>query len=302
MTKKDSFEDVQEQEEYLEAKDGTQIFMRSWLPQGEIDHVVLAIHGQCIHSATYRKWASAFCERKIATFGIDLRGYGNTGIRGDAKDFHLVPEDITIALSAIRARYPDLSVSMLGWSMGVATVINALDQNELNPSTVILIAGRVGGTVTARQMLKSMAFVFKSFFVPDARFDFWSKASKALQESELGQLVTDDELCTKGVSRRMILGMSSFMNVKRLIGAVTKISVPTLIIHGEGDTENPPDGSCLLYENLTVPQKKLAMIPDMEHDLDGLGMYIGPGLHKPLAPDASCVIDEIVAWLRADHA
>ncbi len=302
MTEKDNLKDVQEHEEYLEAKDGTQVFMRSWLPQGEIEHVVFAVHGQCVHSATFRKWASAFGERKIATFGIDLRGYGNTGMRGDAKDFYLVTEDITMALSAIRARYPDLPVSLLSWSMGVSMVLNTFDQCELDPSTVILIAGRVQAGGTMSQMLGTMAFIIKSFFVSNARFDFWSLASKTLQESELGQLVTEDELCTKRVSRRMLLGMSSFMTVKPIMRGAARISVPTLIIHGEGDMENPPNGSRQLYENLTAPQKKLVMIPYMDHDLDGLSVYMGPGLKRPLTSNASRVVEEIVAWVRADHA
>ncbi len=302
MTEKDNLKDVQEHEEYLEAKDGTQVFMRSWLPQGEIEHVVFAVHGQCVHSATFRKWASAFGERKIATFGIDLRGYGNTGMRGDAKDFYLVTEDITMALSAIRARYPDLPVSLLSWSMGVSMVLNTFDQCELDPSTVILIAGRVQAGGTMSQMLGTMAFIIKSFFVSNARFDFWSLASKTLQESELGQLVTEDELCTKRVSRRMLLGMSSFMTVKPIMRGAARISVPTLIIHGEGDMENPPNGSRQLYENLTAPQKKLMMIPYMDHDLDGLSVYMGPGLKRPLTSNASRVVEEIVAWVRADHA
>jgi len=302
MTEKDNLKDVQEHEEYLEAKDGTQVFMRSWLPQGEIEHVVFAVHGQCVHSATFRKWASAFGERKIATFGIDLRGYGNTGMRGDAKDFYLVTEDITMALSAIRARYPDLPVSLLSWSMGVSMVLNTFDQCELDPSTVILIAGRVQAGGTMSQMLGTMAFIIKSFFVSNARFDFWSLASKTLQKSELGQLVTKDELCTKRVSRRMLLGMSSFMTVKPIMRGAARISVPTLIIHGEGDMENPPNGSRQLYENLTAPQKKLVMIPYMDHDLDGLSVYMGPGLKRPLTSNASRVVEEIVAWVRADHA
>jgi len=32
MTEKDNLKDVQENEEYIETKDGTQVFMRSWLP------------------------------------------------------------------------------------------------------------------------------------------------------------------------------------------------------------------------------------------------------------------------------
>jgi fermentation-respiration switch protein FrsA (DUF1100 family) len=127
----------------------------------------------------------------------------------------------------------------------------------------------------------------------------WSKEDL---EMEAYQLLLKDELATKRFSRRYILGQIPLINVKRLIDAVTKISVPTLIIHGEGDSSNPVDDSHQLYENLTVSQKKLVMIPDMDHDLGGLGLYMGPGLHKPLAPDASRVIDEIVAWLRADHA
>ncbi len=59
MTTEGSYKVVPEHEGYLEAKDGTKVFMRSWLPQGEIEHVVLAIHGQCTHSVLYRKLASA---------------------------------------------------------------------------------------------------------------------------------------------------------------------------------------------------------------------------------------------------
>jgi hypothetical protein len=54
--------------------------------------------------------------------------------------------------------------------------------------------------------------------------------------------------------------------------------------------------------NLTTPKKKLVMIPDMDHDLDDLGVYMGPGLTKPLAHNASCVMGEIAAWLGSDHA
>ena len=302
MTEKNRLGDVQEHEEYLEAKDGTQVFMRSWLPQQEIEHIVFAAHGGSSHSGMYRRIALALCERNIATFGIDLRGFGHSGTPGDVEDFAVVFEDIAMALSAVRARYPDLPVSMLGMSMGVATVINALDQYELNPSTVILLAGHIGGTVSARQMLKSMAFLVKSFFLRNTMLDTVSMWSKEELELEAYQLLLKDELCTKRFSRRYILGQIPFMNVKRLWEAATKISVPTLIIHGEGDSANPPDSSRHLYEKLTVPQKKLVMIPDMDHDLDGLISYMGPGLHKPLAPDASRVVEEIVAWLQADHA
>jgi len=301
MTENDSLKDVQEHEEYLKAKDGTQVFMRSWLPQ-EIEHVVFAVHGQCAHSGTYRRMALAWSEQKIGTFGIDLRGYGNTGTRGDAGAFHLVFEDITMALSEVQARYPGVPVSLLGWSMGVAMILNTFGQCELDPSTVILIAGRVKAAESVRDMLSGPAFVAKSFFVRDARFDFWSRSPKAMRECELGQLVAEDELCTKQVSKRMLLEMGNFMSGKRILQGAARVGVPTLIIHGEDDTTNPPEGSRQVYENLTVSQKRLVMIPDMEHDLDDLGVYKGPGLHKPLTPNAARVIDEIVAWLQADHA
>jgi len=43
--------------------------------------------------------------------------------------------------------------------------------------------------------------------------------------------------------------------LKRMMRGAARISVPTLIIHGEGDTQNHPDGSHQLYENLAVSQK-----------------------------------------------
>jgi len=222
MTEKDSLKDVQEHEEYLEAKDGTQIFMRSWLPQGEIEHVVFAAHGGSAHSGMYRRIALALCERNIATFGIDLRGFGHSGTPGDVEDFAIVFEDIALALSAIRARYPDLPMSMLGMSMGVPTVLNALDQYELNPSTVILLAGHIGGTVSARQMLKSMAFLVKSFFLRNTMLDTVSMWSKEELELETYQMLLKDELCTKRFSRRYILGPDTFYECKALVGGCNK--------------------------------------------------------------------------------
>jgi len=302
MAETESLKDVQENEEYLEASDGTQIFMRSWLPQGEIEHVAFAIHGQCAHSGTYRKWAAALTKHKIATFAMDLRGYGNTGKRGDAKDFNLVTEDITVAFSMVCKRYPELPVSLLSWSMGVSMVLNTFDQfPELAPSTVILVAGRIEAGGSVIQLLGTGIFVLKSFLIPNARYDFWSQSPKSMLECELGQLVTEDDLCAKLVSRRMLLPMGSLMNMKFIMRGAARISVPTLIIHGEGDTANIPDGSRQLYENLTVTKKKLVMIPDMDHDLDGLCVYMGPGLNRPLTPNASRVVEEIVAWVKADH-
>ena len=108
MTKKNQLSDVQEHEEYLEARDGTQVFMRSWLPQRDIEHITLQIHGTGGYSGSQRKIALALCEQQIATFVIDMRGFGHTGTRGDAKDFHLVLEDIVMALSEVRKRYPEL--------------------------------------------------------------------------------------------------------------------------------------------------------------------------------------------------
>jgi pimeloyl-ACP methyl ester carboxylesterase len=166
---------------------------------------------------------------------------------------------------------------------------------------VILIAGRMKAGGSVIQLLGTGAFIIKSFFVGNARYDFWSTSPKSMLESGLGQLLTDDALATKGVTRQMLMGMAPLMNMKPIMRGSTRIGVPTLVIHGEGDTVNPPDGSRQLYNNLTVPQKKLVMIPDMNHDLDDLGAYIGPGLTKPLTPNASRIVEEIVAWVQGDH-
>ena len=76
MTEEYQLKDIQEHEEYLEAKEGTRVFMRSWLPQQEIEHITLQMHGSASHSGAHRKIALALCEQKIATFAIDMRGFG----------------------------------------------------------------------------------------------------------------------------------------------------------------------------------------------------------------------------------
>jgi alpha-beta hydrolase superfamily lysophospholipase len=303
MTTEGSLKIVPKHEEYLEAKDGTKVFMRSWLPPEEIEQVVFTVHGQCTHSILYRKWASSLTEHKIATFAIDLRGYGRTGTVGDAKDFPLLIDDIYMTLNEVHKRYPELPVSLLSWSMGVSMVLNTFDKfPDLAASSVILIAGRFQRENSMIAALGGMAWMVGSLFVPNARKDMFSGGPKSFMETELCNITRQDDLATKRFSRRMMMGIAPLMKLETMMRGAAEISVPTLIIHGEGDSLNPPDGSRQLYEPLTTPQKKLVMIPDMDHDLDDLGVYMGPGLTKPLTPNATRIVEEVVAWVKADHA
>jgi alpha-beta hydrolase superfamily lysophospholipase len=241
-----------EHEEYLEASDGTQVFMRSWLPQRGVEHGLFAVHGMGSHSESYRRMALELGERKIATFGIDMRGFGHTGTRGDAENFHLAPEDINMAFGVVRERYPGLPASLLALSLGVPVTLRAFGRfPELVPSTVILLAGRIKGMEPRSQMWRFPAFRIKNIFVRDARFDTRPSMSNGFRETELAQVMVEDELSTWRFSKRMMMGMAPFMDVEDSTRGAAKMAAPTLIVHGESDTVNHPDGSRQLHENVT---------------------------------------------------
>jgi alpha-beta hydrolase superfamily lysophospholipase len=116
---------MQESELRLQAKDGTTLFVRSFLPEGAPKAVVQVVHGMAEHSARYARLARALTEQGYAVYADDHRGHGKTasgrdelGFFGDQDGWEAVVQDQLSILDELKARHPKLSVFLLGHSMG----------------------------------------------------------------------------------------------------------------------------------------------------------------------------------------
>ena len=134
------------------AADGTRLPLRVWLPKGEVEAVILALHGFNDYSNAFEAPATALAFRGVATYAYDQRGFGEAPLRGRWVGRWQLADDLATASRLLRARYPGVPLYLLGESMGGAVVTVAMtgETGASRPQAngVILVAPAVWGRQT----------------------------------------------------------------------------------------------------------------------------------------------------------
>lgn len=110
---------------WLAAKDGVQIFTRTWLPDASPKGAVQIAHGMCEHSERYARLAQALVAAGYAVYASDMRGHGHTaktpgdlGHLADQNGWNLVLSDLLCLTETIHQQHPNIPVFLIGHSMG----------------------------------------------------------------------------------------------------------------------------------------------------------------------------------------
>jgi acylglycerol lipase len=129
------------------AHDGAALGLSSWVPSDKpVRGVIVALHGMNDYGRAYELAGPYWAEQGFATYAYDARGFGRSPERGIWGGQDLMTQDLRTALGVARAKHPDVPVTIVGESMGAATILAALGQD--NPPQVdraILIAPAVWG-------------------------------------------------------------------------------------------------------------------------------------------------------------
>lgn len=129
----------------LQAKDGTPLFVREWLPEQKARAVVQIEHGMAEHSARYARLAQALTDRGYAVYADDHRGHGKTAQRpedlghfADHDSWQTVVGDVLTLSEEIKSRHPGLPVVLMGHSMGSFMARSALLQKPNEWAALVL--------------------------------------------------------------------------------------------------------------------------------------------------------------------
>lgn len=106
--------------------DGAHLGLMRWLPTGEPDWVVVGLHGMNEYANAYHLAAAWWAGRGIATYALDVRGFGRSPERGVWAPAELVIEDVRLLVEAVRERHPRAKVALAGISMGGGLAISAM--------------------------------------------------------------------------------------------------------------------------------------------------------------------------------
>ena len=149
---------------YQTMKDGTELHVMRWIPDGEIKGVVQLCHGMSEHALRYDKMGSVFAEAGWVLSAHDQRGHGKTaqkaeslgsgkfGYLADKDGFDAVTEDLLELVLGLKADYPQKKCFLAGHSFGSIVSQNFIEKYGDELDGVVLC-----GTTGPRQALMRAA-------------------------------------------------------------------------------------------------------------------------------------------------
>jgi alpha-beta hydrolase superfamily lysophospholipase len=121
--------------------DGARLGLMKWLPAPDmpVTHVIVALHGMNDYSNAFRLAGPFWAGQGIATYAIDIRGFGRSPDRGVWAPTDLVIEDIRTTVALVREAHPEAKVALAGESMGGALAIAAMASDRAPAADALLL-------------------------------------------------------------------------------------------------------------------------------------------------------------------
>ena len=66
------------QESFVTALDGSEIYLRKWLPEGDPRGIIQIAHGMTEHAGVYTEFVDALLEAGYGVYAHDHKGHGKT--------------------------------------------------------------------------------------------------------------------------------------------------------------------------------------------------------------------------------
>ena len=243
---------------------------------------VIFTNGWGAYHEMYEEMAERFCNAGYVTLQYETRGSA-----GPRREFQLCgtewKDDINAAISYMWgcANVDRARIGLAGVSMGGAMT---LIQGAVDPRVKALyaMAPYINGEIGEHQRYLREAseerwqeFLQLCFEDAAARAHGYEGAKPELNYSFMTDSYFEPDEKLKEVRRKYPLAMTrepyeSTWNVYLYVDAldaVRKIRIPTMIVHGTGDTLLRYQDSEMLYENLAAPQKEFHLIEGAQHEL-----------------------------------
>ena len=260
------------------------LYYQCWLPDGDARAILLVVHGLFEHSGRYTNLANYLVPKGYAVYGFDHRGHGKSeGLRGYVEKFSHYLEDLRTFVKIVRREHGDSRIFLTGHSVGgtIATAYTIDDQHELTglilSGASLMVASNVSPILTALAPMVSRLLPKLGITTIDA--------TAISQDQAVIDAYLNDPLVYKGRVRAR-LGAELIRTYQQGRQRMSWINLPVRIMHGTADRLSEPDGSQMLYEQISSRDKTLKLYQDFYHEI-----LNEPGREQVLA--------DIETWLAA---
>ena len=265
----------------LTASDGTDLQTRHWPLAGDPWASIILVHGIAEHSGRYERVGQWLAAAGLAVHAYDQRGFGGSaGRRASIERWTLNHDDLEEVLLAVRRGAPDRPVVLFGHSLGGLIALGYVVPDKLRPmpDALVLSAPALAATIPAwkRTLVRVLASIAPTMTVKN---DF--DGTLLSRDPAVGVDYLADPLNVHVTTTRF--GAAALGEQARVRSELSRLSMPTLVYHGEADRLVPTASSAPLAE---VPRVTRRTYPELRHESHN-------------EPEGPSVIADAVDWLRA---
>jgi len=263
------------------ARDGTALLARRWQPAAEPWATFLLVHGIAEHSGRYEHVGRWLADAGLEVVAFDVRGFGGSGgRRAWVERWGVFHDDLADEMMIARAGAGQRPVILFGHSLGGLLALGYCVAHPPRPlpDALVVSAPALASSTPGwqRTLAAVLTHVAPTFAVKNAFEGTVLSRDPTVAESYLA-----DPLNHHFTTAR--LGAEAFVEQARVRAALGRLSIPTLVYHGEADTLVPTASSEPLA---ALPGVTRRTYPNLRHESHN-------------EPDGPAVIADVVDWLRA---
>jgi acylglycerol lipase len=270
-------------------EDGVPLPLRQWLPKGEVQAVMVALHGFNDYSRFFEEPGKYFSSQGVACFAYDQRGFGGAPKRGLWAGEAAYASDLKVLVALLKQQYPDKPIYVIGESMGGAVIITAMSKTPLpDVQGVILSAPALWARSTMPWYQTGLLWTL-AHSLPWLTLTGESVGVMASDNIEMLRALGRDPWVIKGTRVETIYGLTNLMDAA--YGSATLLNSNTLLLYGEKDEIIPKKPTYKFLQKFLTANKA-----------DKTVAFYQEGYHMLLRDlQAPTAWRDIVAWLEGEN-
>jgi len=219
--------------------DGAQLPYRAWLPKGEPNAIIVALHGFNDYSHGFEIPGEYMRLHGIAVIAYDQRGFGSSPYTGVWPGEDTLARDAADMVRAVRGHYPDKPIYLLGESMGGEVAIAAVTRPDFpHIDGLILSAPAIWGGDTMNPLYRASLWVM-AHVVPAKKLTGEDLHILASDNIDMLRAFSTDPLVIKATRVDATYGLVHLMDTG--YNNIGKVQVPMLLLYGAHDQVIPKE-------------------------------------------------------------
>lgn len=259
-----------------------ELYWQGWIPEDEVQAVVVVSHGLHEHGGRYEWVAQRLAEQGYAAYAIDHVGHGRSaGVRGQIGRMSDVVDGVDAMITEASTRHSGVPRFLLGHSMGALVALQYVIGNPQELRGLIVSAGPViidAGSPVERAAAKVLTRVAPNLGVVVLDSAAVSRDPDVVAYHETNPLMVHGKVRARTAAEML----TTADQVQAHLG---RIRLPLLVMTGTADTLADPAGSQLIIDRVSSTDKSLKTYEGLYHEI----------LNEP---EKQVVLADIVEWIK----